>query len=124
MSRVLVVEDSQLSREFIRLAINMRPNFHILEAVNGKEALVIIKKEDVDIVVTDINMPVMDGIELIRQIRTTSGLEKLPVIVVSTKGENESVQEALEAGANGFVTKPVRGSELIESLDRLLASDS
>ena len=104
--RALIVDDIEDNRNILRRRLE-RKNFVVAEAVNGLEALDAIAREQFDIVLMDVMMPEMDGIEALRTIRQTYGKGSLPVIMVTAKRQTEDIVSALEFGANDYITKPV-----------------
>jgi two-component system chemotaxis response regulator CheY len=90
-----------------------------LEAANGQEALDILMKTPVDLVLSDINMPGMDGIEMLMRLRQIERLQELPVIMVTTEGSEERINEAMDLGASGYVLKPFTPERLVEQLGPL-----
>ncbi len=90
-----------------------------LEAANGQEALDILMKTHVDLVLSDINMPGMDGIEMLMRLRQIERLQELPVIMVTTEGSEERINEAMDLGASGYVLKPFTPERLVEQLGPL-----
>lgn len=106
---VLVVDDEKPLREFVRRNLEVR-GFSVLCAGNGLEALALFKQEPVDLVILDVMMPNMDGLETIRRIRETS---IVPIIVLSALGEEQDKVQALNLGADDYLTKPFGVSELL-----------
>ena len=102
--KILVVEDSAISREFITRIVSDLGH-EVLAAVNGREALEILKSGDVDLVITDIQMPEMDGLALTREIRGDPGLREIPIIIVTSRGKEEEMREGLDAGADACLVK-------------------
>jgi two-component system chemotaxis response regulator CheY len=90
------------------------------EAGDGKEALQILDREWVDVILTDINMPRMSGDELVRQIEEDAELRSIPVLVVSTDATDQRIRQMLSMGARGYVTKPFVPEALRDELERLL----
>jgi len=91
-----------------------------LEASNGIEALQILGKEWVDAILSDINMPGMDGEEFLRQLKTDELLRAIPVVIISTDSTDHRIERMLALGARGYVTKPFRPETLRETLERTL----
>ncbi|MBM2816183.1 MAG: response regulator receiver protein [Ignavibacteria bacterium] len=123
--RVLVVEDQPIMIRVIANTLKSLGYSDITEAENGYDALVKLKTEDVDLVITDWLMPTMSGIQLAKAIRSTEGLMNLPIIMITTLGGKESVLEAMEAKVNNYVVKPFTPQILkdkilntLESLER------
>jgi two-component system chemotaxis response regulator CheY len=120
--RVLIVDDSPAMRTFVRRVLEIS-GFELascLEAGHGGEALDLLRREWVDLVLTDINMPVMDGEEFLRRLETDEILRALPVVVISTDATANRVQRMLSLGARGYVTKPFSPETLRLELDRTL----
>lgn len=118
--KILVVDDSATMRMFISMTLRKMTTISVTEAVNGVDAMEKLQKQDFDLVLTDIMMPEMDGIQLIRNIRGALN-KKLPIIVISTKGREEDRDLGLSLGANGYITKPVKGNELTAAITKFLA---
>ena len=112
--QVLVVDDSDIMRSIIRkiLTVSGIDIGTIYEAGNGAEALAVMEKNWVDVVLTDINMPTMNGVEMIQKMKTMDGFADVPVIVVSTEGRDNRIEEIMHAGAVGYITKPFRPEEV------------
>ncbi|HEX7897273.1 MAG TPA: response regulator [Planctomycetota bacterium] len=102
---VLLVDDSQTVRRLIEWSLKPA-GLKALHAADGLQALEILRAEAVDLAVVDLNMPRMDGIELIRCVRADERLKHLPIILLTTEGRIEDRKAGLEAGANRFLTKP------------------
>lgn len=119
--KILVVDDSATMRMFIAMTLRKMTTIAVTEAVNGVDAMEKLQKQDFDLVLTDIMMPEMDGIQLIRNIR--GSLNKgIPIIVISTKGREEDRDLGLSLGANGYITKPFKGNELTEAIKKFLSN--
>jgi two-component system chemotaxis response regulator CheY len=105
--RVLVADDSQTMRMFIIFhLIKMLPGVQITEAVNGLDAIEKLNRHDVDLILTDMNMPELDGAGIIRAVRQVFKKDT-PIIVITTKGEHLDRERGLALGANGYITKPL-----------------
>jgi two-component system chemotaxis response regulator CheY len=110
--KILLADDSSIMRMVLSLHLKRFTGARITEAVNGMEALVLLTKEKFDLLLTDINMPEMNGIELIRHVRT--GLKStIPIVIITTRGETRDRDLGLAIGANSYLTKPVSVKELI-----------
>lgn len=119
---VLIVDDSPAMRSFVKRVLEMS-GFDMSvchEAGNGKEALELLGNEWVDIVLTDINMPVMNGQEFVQNMAASEALRSIPVIVVSTDRTDDRVREMIALGAKGYVKKPFQPEELREELEKVL----
>lgn len=118
--RVLVVDDSATMRMLISVTLrNVLSGLSVTEAENGADALEKLQGQNFDLVLTDMNMPEMDGAQLIREIRGSS--KDIPIAVITTKGEEKDRDFGLSLGADGYITKPVKGNELREIVLRFLA---
>ncbi len=120
--RILIVDDSPVMRSFIRRTIRVsgivEPEF--LEAGDGSEALEMLRREWVDVILTDINMPKMDGEQLMRCLDRDEILKSLPVVVVSTDGTEKRMRQMLSLGARGYVRKPFVPETLREEIERVM----
>jgi CheY-like chemotaxis protein len=105
--RVLVADDSQTMRMLILFhLIKLLPGVGIVDAVNGADALEKLKQYEVDLILTDMNMPEMDGAGLICAVRQELK-RSTPIIIITTKGEQRDRERGMELGANGYITKPI-----------------
>jgi two-component system, chemotaxis family, chemotaxis protein CheY len=120
--RVLIVDDSPVMRAFIRRILRLSgiEAAEFLEAGDGQEALQVLHREWVDVVLTDINMPNMDGEQLVRSLDADDVLKSVPVVVVSTDGTENRMQQMLSLGARGYVKKPFLPETLREEMERVL----
>lgn len=110
--QVLTVDDSATVRSVLRMTLE-REGYEIIEAENGKRALEIFPDTGVDMVVTDLNMPEMDGIDLIKEVRKKPGARFMPIIMLTTESQPEKKQEGKKAGASGWITKPFKPEQLL-----------
>ena len=118
----LIVDDSAAMRSVIRKVMKLaRIDLgDCMEAENGEEALKILSQEWIDIILTDIHMPVMDGIELLRRIQMDELAQKIPVIVISTESRSEMIEKAKSLGAKAHITKPFQPETIKNVLESLL----
>jgi two-component system chemotaxis response regulator CheY len=119
---VLIVDDSAVMRGFIRRVLTLS-GFEVgefLEASNGEEALARLEGHSVDIILTDINMPKMNGEELLRRLETDERLRSVPTLVISTDATKARILKMLSLGAQGYMTKPFSPEALREELERVL----
>lgn len=119
-SKILVVEDNEELLALMHQMLNGK--YQVLTAKNGKQALNIIMKEELDLVVSDVMMPIMDGIELTKHIKEDENYWQLPVILLSAKNKDEDKTEGYATGADAYVTKPFRFEELEVRIDALIAN--
>jgi CheY-like chemotaxis protein len=117
---LLVVDDSATTRMLISLTLKKEGVYRIVEVSNGKEAVDKLAAEPVDCVLTDINMPQMNGLDLITYIRSQHREPKLPIIVITTQGEEEARDKGMAQGANAYLTKPISGPKLVSLVKELL----
>jgi len=119
---ILIVDDSAVMRTFIRRVLDLSglETSQCLEAANGAEALEALQAHWVDVVLTDINMPVMSGEQMIRRLQQSAVLESLPVIVVSTDSTEARMRQMMELGARGYVKKPFQPEQLRREIERVL----
>ena len=120
--RVLIVDDSPAMRAFVRRVIELS-GFDLaacFEAGNGREALSRLRGEWVDAILTDINMPGMDGEELLQALSTDEMLRSIPTLVISTDATEKRIGRLMSLGARGYITKPFRPEDLREGLERIL----
>lgn len=116
----LVVEDSPTMRQLISFSLKRFKGCKIVEAVDGVDALKKLASERIDVILTDINMPVMDGLKLVSLIRQNPDLKDLPIIIITTEGAEEDRQRGLALGANSYIAKPIQSSHLIKTIQELL----
>jgi two-component system chemotaxis response regulator CheY len=111
---ILIVDDSPIMRQVIKKTVLLSgiDIGEILEAGHGQEGLDQAKNNWVDLILTDINMPTMDGITFIKELKSDEDLKSIPVIVISTEGRDDVVQKALELGASHYITKPFRPEDI------------
>jgi len=119
---VLIVDDSPAMRSFVRRVLELSGlelgKCH--QAANGQEALNLLSDERVDVVLTDINMPTMDGEQFVQRLRADEVLRSIPVVVVSTDRTEGRVRQMLALGAKGYVSKPFLPETLREELEKVL----
>ncbi len=117
----LVVEDSPTMRQLIVFALRRIKGLEIVEADDGVDAL---KKlagpHRFDIILTDINMPIMDGLKLVSRIRGSETLKAIPIVIITTEGAAEDRTRALALGANAYITKPIQAPQVIAKVKELL----
>jgi two-component system, chemotaxis family, chemotaxis protein CheY len=115
---VLTVDDSQTIRDLLRLTLS-QAGFRVVQANDGAEGLQVLEAERPDLVVTDINMPVMDGFGFIEGARKLDAHRSTPILVLTTEGDAEKKGRARQAGATGWIIKPFSPVKLIEVLRRV-----
>ena len=118
--KFLVVDDSLTMRRIVVNALKSIGYDSVIEAADGKEAFGKLQSEGADFVISDWNMPEMNGLELVKAIRASSGFSDLPVLMVTTRGNKEDVIEAMQARVNNYIIKPFTPQALKEKLDQIL----
>lgn len=116
---ILVVDDSQSLRNLVKLVLE-NEGFKILLAENGKEALKMMASEEIQLLVTDLHMPVMDGMELVKNVRQSKEYQYLPVLILTTETNSQIKIRAKNIGATGWITKPFDNEKLIKTIKRVL----
>ena len=116
---VLVVEDFEDNRFMMRRLLEMS-GYRVIEAVNGSQAVEAAVSERPDLILMDLSLPVLDGLAATRRIRQSDGLSRVPIVAVSAHDSVDFHTEALAAGCNEYVTKPIDFDRLVEILDRLV----
>ena len=120
MKNILVVEDSKAIRSMIRVSLEEAGGFFAVEAGNGFEALKALPTRRFELIITDINMPDINGLELINFVRNNPRYNHLPIIIVSTERSEEDKKRGMALGATAYVTKPFKSSELQEIIKKTL----
>ena len=120
----LVVEDSPTMRQLISFSLKRFEGCKIVEAVDGVDALKKLSTETIDIILTDINMPVMDGLKLVKLVRENEKLKHLPIVIITTEGAEEDRERGLKLGANAYIAKPIQSSHLIKTITELMTNHS
>ena len=120
MKRVLVVDDSATTRALIVATIEEMEGFEAIEAPNGFEALKRIPQQALDLIVTDINMPDINGLEIVHFVKHHADYRSIPMIIVSTEGSDEDVKRGLDLGAAAYVKKPFDPEQLRSAIRRLV----
>jgi two-component system chemotaxis response regulator CheY len=116
----LIIEDSPMMRQLLVFALARIRNLRVTEADDGVDGLRKLAGARFDIIVTDINMPIMDGLKLIRRVRTDPVHKDTPIIVITTEGAEEDRHRALQLGANAYITKPIQAPQVIAKVKELL----
>ena len=120
MRTILVVDDSPTIRKMVRAALGRLTDVAFIEASSGLQAIETLAIHPVRMIVLDLNMPDMHGLDVLRFLRSHSRYHNLPVMVLTTRGDDTSRQAVLEAGASSYLTKPFSPSFLVSSVRQLL----
>ena len=119
--KVLVVDDSQTVRQQVSIALS-QAGYEVLEAGDGVEGFdKISADEEIKLVVCDVNMPRMNGLEMVEKVRGESKYDKLPIVMLTTEGAPQLIARAKKAGAKGWIVKPFKADLLVKAVDKLTA---
>jgi two-component system chemotaxis response regulator CheY len=120
--RALIVDDSSVMRKIVERSLRQAGlnALVVIEAGTGAEALEVLRSAKVDLILTDINMPSMDGLEFVRQIRAQNLARGVPVVMITTESSEEHVKQAIQAGARGYIRKPFTPEQVKERVLPLL----
>ena len=121
MANILVVEDSPTMRQLISFAMKRIPDSRVIEATDGVDALKKLSSEKIDLILADINMPVMDGLKLVSLVRGNAAFKDIPIIMVTTEGAEEDRKRAIAIGANAYLPKPIQTQELLKLVTSFLS---
>jgi two-component system chemotaxis response regulator CheY len=116
--RILTIDDSKTMRDMLMLTL-AEAGFDVLQAVDGQDGLDVLVNEQVDVIITDINMPRMDGYEVIRQLRRSPSHKSTPILVLTTESETEKKNLAREVGATGWMVKPFDPDRLVATVRKV-----
>jgi two-component system, chemotaxis family, chemotaxis protein CheY len=116
--RILTIDDSKTIRDMLRFTL-ADAGFEVFQAVDGQDGLDVLGKQQVDVVITDINMPKMDGYEVIRRMRSDSAYKSMPILVLTTESEADKRDMARLAGATGWMVKPFDPDRLIATINKV-----
>ena len=117
---VLIVEDSPTMRQLIAFALKRIRGVRIVEASDGVDGLKKLSSQRFDLILTDINMPIMDGLKLVSLVRNDANYKTIPIVVITTEGAQEDRERALALGANDYITKPIQPTKILEVARNLL----
>lgn len=121
-ARILIVDDSSVMRKIVGRSLRQAglEVQQVFEASNGSEALSLAKEQPLDLILSDINMPLMDGLEFVRQLRTLDSAQHIPVVMITTEAGEAHVVRALSSGASGYIRKPFTPDQIKERIIPLL----
>ncbi|MDP2992393.1 MAG: chemotaxis response regulator CheY, partial [Deltaproteobacteria bacterium] len=117
--RILVVDDFNTMRRIVKNILKQLGFENVGEAENGQEALEVLKKEKFDFVITDWNMPVMNGLDLLKAIKADAALKDLPVMMVTAEAQQQNIVVAVKAGAGNYIVKPFTAEVLEEKISKI-----
>lgn len=116
----LIIEDSPTMRQLIRFALNRIPGAQVVEASDGVDGLKKLSSNEIDLILTDINMPIMDGLKLVNLVRSNESFKAIPIIIITTEGAQEDKERAMALGADAYITKPIQSTALLSKVKELL----
>lgn len=116
---ILIVDDSESIREVVSFTLE-NEGYSVLIGVDGKDALKFLDGTNIDLIITDLHMPEMDGIEFIKEVRVTEQYKRVPILFLTTESQSTKKMEAKEAGATGWIIKPFVPAKLIAALKKVL----
>ncbi len=117
---ILTVDDASTIRKMVSYTLKEKGH-EVLEAADGSQALDVLQSNNIDLILSDINMPVMDGLEMTRQIRSQPSRQSLPIILLTTESEPQKKAEGRAAGATGWIVKPFNPTQLLAIVDKVLS---
>jgi len=117
---VLIVEDSPTMRQLIAFALKRIRGIKIVEANDGVDGLKKLSGDKFDLILSDINMPIMDGLKLVSLVRRDPNFKDVPIVIITTEGASEDRERALALGANDYITKPIQTTQILDVARRLL----
>lgn len=116
---ILVADDSPTIRKFVSISLKVK-GFEIIQVADGMPALEILPSEPVDLIITDLNMPNVDGFELIKTIRSNEEYRELPIIILSSLSSNEEIEKGIQCGANAYLLKPFDSKRVLYEVSKFL----
>ncbi len=120
----LVVEDSAMMRQLLVFALSRVKQLKVTEADDGVDGLKKLASNKFDIILTDINMPIMDGLKLVKRVRSDPVHKNVPIVIITTESAEEDRQRALSLGANAYITKPIQAPQVIAKVRELLGIEA
>ncbi|MBK9125604.1 MAG: response regulator [Chloroflexi bacterium] len=121
MARILVAEDDRDIRELVRFTLELLGDHTVIEAVDGEEAITAATTQMPDLILLDLRMPKLGGLEACRRLRANREVAHIPVVILSARGLDDEVQAGLDAGATAYLIKPFDTAQLIADIDQFLA---
>ncbi|MBR7068285.1 MAG: response regulator [Bacteroidales bacterium] len=116
---ILIVDDSESIREIIKFTLEAE-GYNVLVGVDGKDALKFLDGQTIDLIITDLHMPEMDGIEFIKNVRANGNYTRIPILFLTTESQVAKKMEAKEAGATGWIIKPFVPAKLIAAINKVI----
>jgi len=117
--KVLIVDDDKTTRKMISLILKSK-GYEVVTAENGIEALQKLGLERINLILTDMNMPYMDGIEFIKQVRANPDIANIPIVMITTEADEDEKRRAFEAGVDDYLVKPTNAEQISESMKKIV----
>lgn len=117
--KVLIVDDDKTTRKMISLILKSK-GYEVVTAENGIEALQKLGLERINLILTDMNMPYMDGIEFIKQVRANPDMSNIPIVMITTEADEDEKRRAFEAGVDDYLVKPTNAEQISESMKKIV----
>ncbi|NWF52358.1 MAG: response regulator [Nitrospirae bacterium] len=117
--KVMVVDDCQTTRKILEFHLKSK-GFDVVNAENGLDAIEKLSTETINLILTDLNMPYMDGLELVKTVKSDINLSQIPILMVTTEADPEEKEKALSAGADGYMIKPVTADDIYKNIKRIM----
>jgi CheY-like chemotaxis protein len=121
--KILIVDDSSTTLLMEEMLLKKYTNFDVVQARNGQEAVKVALEELPNLILMDVVMPKMDGFAACREMRRQEKLKKVPIILVTSRGEAENVEKGYESGCNDYLTKPIESNELVQMVNGYLGAE-
>ena len=118
--KILIVDDSKLIHKMFEVMLRSHRLVHAEDGVDGLQKLA--EHSDVDLILLDVNMPRMNGLEFLSEVRANDAFADVPVVIVSTEGKDEDTERALQSGATAYITKPFQSERILDVVSRLTMS--
>jgi len=117
--KILVVDDDKTTRKLLNLFLKAK-GYEVVTAENGLDAMEKLGTENINLVVTDMNMPYMDGIELTKNLRSDDNWKNIPIVMVTTEADDDEKKKAMDAGVDDYIVKPANAEQITDSIKRIL----
>lgn len=121
MKTVMIVDDAKSMRGLVSMTLN-NSGYHVIEAAHGKEALEKLEQERVHLVISDVNMPVMNGIDFLSQMKNHPRLKYIPVVMLTTHGEESFKKQGQQYGAKAWIVKPFKPDTITKIVEKIIGS--
>lgn len=119
MKKILAVDDSSSVRQMVNFTLKSA-GFDVVDAVDGRDAITKVERDKFDLIITDLNMPNLDGIQMIQEVRKKSGYSFVPILMLTTESQPEKKDAGRKAGATGWIVKPFNADQLISVVRKLV----